>query len=128
MDLHLIFRHLEATDGLKTYTEEKIEKLNKYLMNPSKMNVIFSLERFLHKVDITLFEKNHIFKSQGSSNDMYASIDEAIHNLEEQLRRHKEKLKNHKDFKQSAESKLFAEEDTLEQFYSRTPVPKKKTA
>lgn len=126
MDLHLIFRHMEGTDGLKTYTGEKVEKLKKYLVKPSKMNIIFSLERFIHKVDITLFEKDHIFKSQGASNDMYASIDEAIHNLEEQLRRHKEKLKNHKNFKLTNESKLFAEDETLENFYTRTPLPKKK--
>ena len=89
MDIHLTFRHLEATEGLKAYIEEKADKLLKYLFRPSKMNVTFSMERFMHKVDITLFEKNHIFKAQGSTSDMYASIDEDIHNLEQQLRRYK---------------------------------------
>lgn len=106
MDIHLTFRHLEATDGLKAYTEEKAQKLLKYLLKPLKMNVIFSTERFVHKVDITLFEKNHIFKAGGETNDMYASIDQAIHNLEQQLRRYKEKIKNHKNYFKTPESFL----------------------
>ncbi len=106
MDIHLTFRHLEATDGLKAYIEEKADKLLKYLLKPSKMNVTFSMERFVHKVDITLFEKNHTFKAQGSTNDMYASIDEAIHNLEQQLRRYKEKIKGHKNYFKTPEALL----------------------
>ena len=106
MDIHLTFRHLEATDGLKAYTEEKAEKLLKYLLKPSKMNVVFSMERFVHKVDITLFEKNHTFKAEGETNDMYASVDQAIHNMEQQLRRYKEKIKNHKNHFKTPEALL----------------------
>lgn len=106
MDIHLTFRHLEATDGLKAYIEQKAEKLLKYLVKPLKMNVVFSMERFVHKVDITLFEKNHIFKAQGATNDMYASMDEAIHNIEQQLRRYKEKIKNHKNYFKTPEALL----------------------
>lgn len=95
MDVFIAFRHLEGTEGIKQYTQEKAEKLVKYLLEPSKMHVTFSLEKYRHRVDITLFEKQQMFKAQGITNDMYASIDAALHNLEEQLKKHKEKIKRH---------------------------------
>ena len=106
MDTHFIFRHLEPTEGLKTYIQQKADKLNKYLMKPSKMNIVVSMERFIHRVDLTLFEKDHIFKAQGSTNDMYASIDQAMNGLEEQLKRYKEKKKSHKNYFKSDECRL----------------------
>ena len=106
MEIHLTFRHLEATDGLKPYTEETAEKLKKYLIDPVKLNIVFSVDRFVHKVDTVLFEKNKIFKAQGTTNDMYSSIDQAMHNLEQQLKRHKEKMKNHKNYFKTPEALL----------------------
>ena len=106
MDLHLTFRHIEPTEGIKQYAEKKVEKLNKYLLKPSGIKLVFSTERFIHHVTLTLFENKHLFKSEGLTNDMYASIDQAIHNMEEQLKKYKEKIKDHKDFLKTDESKL----------------------
>ncbi len=119
MDTHFIFRHLKITDALKTYIQEKADKLNKYLMKPSRMNIIVSMERFIHRVDLTLFEKDHIFKAHGSTNDMYASIDQAMHGLEQQLKRYKEKKKFHKNYFKSDECRLIEAANIFDQRLSK---------
>lgn len=122
MDIHLTFRHMEPTEGLKTYTEQKAEKLLKYLLKPTKLNVVFSLIRFVHHVDLTLFEKQHIFKAKGVTNDMYASLDQAMHNLEEQLKRYKDRIKGHKNFFKTEEGKLREAADLFDQRLSRERI------
>jgi putative sigma-54 modulation protein len=95
MDVFITVRHLEGTEGIRQYTEQKAEKLKKYLLEPANLHVTFSLERYRHRVDIVLSEKRHLLKAQGITNNMYASIDAAMHNLEEQLKKYKEKIKGH---------------------------------
>jgi len=106
MKLELIFRHLDATDGLRKHTEDKVEKLKKYLIKPTHMKIIFDMDRHLHTVNITLLEKGKTFHAEGKTTDMYASVDQAMHGLHEQLRRYKEKTKGHKNYERSKEGRL----------------------
>ena len=106
MDIHMTFRHMAATEGIRQYAIKKIEKLEKYLLKPSGLKLVFSMERYIHRVDFTLVENKHLFKAQGLTNDMYASVDQAVHSMEEQLKRFKEKKKNHKNYFKTDESKL----------------------
>ncbi|MBI4041422.1 MAG: ribosome-associated translation inhibitor RaiA [Deltaproteobacteria bacterium] len=106
METEFIFRHMDATEGLKAHTQQKIEKLQKHMMRPTHMKVIFSMERFMHRVDITFHEEHEVFHALGETNDMYASIDQAMHSLEEQLRRYRDRMKDHKNYPRSKEGKL----------------------
>lgn len=95
MEMTFTFRNLEASDALKTHTEAKLLKLAKVLVKPTKAHVIFNTERFQHVVEITLNANGIQYISHERSEDMYASIDKAIHKLEHQLRKYKERLKDH---------------------------------
>ena len=98
MNIYMTFRHMEPTDAVRQYFQEKAEKLNKYMMKGERMNVIFSLEPHQkHRVDVTLFQKKHLFKSEETTTSMYASIDQVIHHLEQQLKKFKDKVKSHKN-------------------------------
>ena len=119
MDIRMTFRHIEATDGIRAHAEDKLEKLKKYLIPASKISLIFSMERFVHCVDVTLFEKKHIFKAQARTNDMYASIDQVMHVLEKQLQRRKGKTSHHKNYFKSPEGLLTEAHDLFDQRLSR---------
>ena len=95
MQLNITFRHLEATDALKEYAREKVDRVKKYLDRAGDAHVVLSLERHLHHADITIHSGAFLLRGREKSEDMYASIDLAMDKIERQLRRYKEKLKNH---------------------------------
>jgi len=95
VQLNITFRNLDASDALKEYAREKIERVHKYLDRAGEAHVVLSLERHLHHADITLHSGSFILRGREKSEDMYASIDLAMDKIERQLRRYKEKLKHH---------------------------------
>lgn len=90
------FRNIEATDALRQHSLDKIHHLEKYFHKPQTLHVILSVEGLDHRAEVTLHDGGQHFVSHSSSENMYASIDQAIHKLTEQLRRHKEKKTHHK--------------------------------
>jgi len=95
MQCNITFRNFEASDSLKEYAQEKVERVKKYLDRAGEAHVVLSLERHLHHADITLHSGAFVLRGREKSEDMYASIDLAMDKIERQLRRYKEKLKNH---------------------------------
>jgi len=95
MRLNITFRNLDATDALKHYASEKIERVHKYLDRAGEAHVVLSLERHLHHADISIHAGTFLLRGREKSEDMYASIDLAMDKIERQLRRYKEKLKTH---------------------------------
>lgn len=97
METTFTFRNIEASDALKNHTLDKLKRLDKYLIKPEKIHVIFQVERFQHIVEVTLNANGVPYISHEKASDMYASIDGAMTKLERQLKRYKEQLKKHKD-------------------------------
>lgn len=92
MEVSFTFRQVEPSEGVKNYAREKVAKLQKYLRTPLTADVIFSLERHLHTVEITLNGDGHRFVGTHQSEDMYASIDLVIDKLDRQIRDDKEAI------------------------------------
>lgn len=96
MQVSVTFRHLEATEALKQYAEEKVEHLSKFFKRNVEAHVVLYLERFLHVADVTVHAGNVRLKGLAKTDGMYASIDEAMGKIERQLLKYKEKIKAHK--------------------------------
>jgi putative sigma-54 modulation protein len=99
MQFNFTFKHMEASEALQSYTEQKLgEKISKFVTKPIEARVIFSVDR--HKNHTA---HCHLVGGDGfnvevehSCDDMYGSIDRLTDKLESQLRKHKEKLKDHR--------------------------------
>ncbi|HEY5974350.1 MAG TPA: ribosome-associated translation inhibitor RaiA [Geobacteraceae bacterium] len=96
MQISTTFRHMEPSEALKSYAEEKLERVKKYIDEPIIAQVYLSVEKIRHIVEITLNAKGVTIKASEATNDMYASIDAVVDKIERQLRRYKERLKDHK--------------------------------
>src|SRR5512137_594315 len=96
MQISTIFRHMEPSDALKSYAEEKLERIKKYIDEPVVAQVYLTVEKIRHIVEITINAKGVSTKASEATNDMYAAIDAVIDKIERQLRRYKEKIKAHK--------------------------------
>lgn len=95
MQLNITFRQFGASDSLKEYAREKVERVNRLLDRAGEAHVVLSLERHLHHADITIHSGAWVLRGRDKSDDMYASIDLAMDKIERQLRRYRDKLKSH---------------------------------
>jgi putative sigma-54 modulation protein len=98
MQLSVTFRHMDATDALKEYAREKVERIRKYFPDPIKAHVVLACDRgFNHHADVIITLHNGILiKGEETTEDMYSSIDLVMAKIERQVRRYKEKIRNHK--------------------------------
>jgi putative sigma-54 modulation protein len=97
MQVTMTFRHMEQSDALKAYAEEKLERVTKYIDSPINVQVYFSVEKKIrHIVEIVINSKGISTKASEATHDMYAAIDAVIDKIERQLVRYKEKIKAHK--------------------------------
>jgi putative sigma-54 modulation protein len=92
MKINFTGKNMEVTDALKSVTEKKLSKLNKYFQNDIVGNVTFSTEKNRKIIEVTINLPGTILRAEESSDDMYASIDRAVDVLEAQMRKHKTKL------------------------------------
>ena len=98
MQFSVTFRHMEATEALKSYAKERMEKIKKYFPEPIKVNVVMSTERgYHHRVDVTLQLHNGLtVAGKETTENMYSSIDLVAAKIERQVRKYKDKLRGHK--------------------------------
>ena len=91
-------KHLEITDAIRSYAEEKSSKLPRYYNSINQIEVIIEGNEGGHQsVEvIARGEHSNIFVASEEGNDTYACIDLALHKLERQIRRKKEKERNNK--------------------------------
>ena len=103
---------MDSTEALKDYINSKLDHVKKFLIKPRQIHATLSVEKFRHTAEFTLSEQNFKATAIETTDDMYASIDKAIHKLEAQVKKHKNKLKEHHKHKESVgEVTRRAEED-----------------
>ncbi|TGU70040.1 MULTISPECIES: ribosome hibernation-promoting factor, HPF/YfiA family [Geomonas] len=96
MQITTTFRHMEPSEALKSYAEEKLERVKKYIDDPIVVQVFLTVEKIRHLAEVTITAKGITIKAAEETNDMYASIDAVSDKIERQLRRFKERIKAHK--------------------------------
>ena len=97
MQIAVTFRHMESSEPVRTYLEEKLSRIKKYIDEPIDAQAVLSVSKKIrHNAEVTIVAKGITIKGSEETNDMYAAIDAVTDKLERQLKRYKEKLKNHK--------------------------------
>lgn len=90
-------RHMDVTQPLKTYAEEKASKLNKYYDRIQEIEVVLEAGKDSARVEMIVnAEHKNTFVAQHDQGDAYACIDGCVHKLERQLTDHKERIRNRK--------------------------------
>jgi putative sigma-54 modulation protein len=86
---------MEPTESLKSYAEEKLGKIRKFLDFPAEAHVVLSVEKFRHMADVTLNVNGSRIKGAEETGDMYSAIDQVMDKVEKQLKRHLSKIREH---------------------------------
>lgn len=95
MIISISFKHMDTSEALKAYTEEKSERLKKYFDGKIHLTWNFSVEN-MEKIAHCHLVGNHMdYFGEAGTEDFHASVDQAIDRIEKQIRRHKEIVKDH---------------------------------
>ena len=94
MELIIHGDKIKVTSAMKSYLEEKLEKLEKYLENSDdvRANVIVKVKGHEQTVEITIPLKSVILRSEETKEDFYAAVDKTIDKLERQIRKNKTRI------------------------------------
>jgi len=84
MQIHFTGRHIEITDSLRKFAEERLNKMSTFIDDIIDIHTTLSTEKHRHQADILLKSKSGAFIASAETDDMYTSISQAIDKLETQ--------------------------------------------
>ncbi len=85
-------KKMEASENLRSYTEKKASKLDRFFKEESEAFVTFSTSRGRYQAELTLKNHGTFFRAHELTNDMYVSVDSAVATIERQIRKNKTRL------------------------------------
>ena len=85
-------KNIEVTPALVDYAEKKISKLDKHFDKSTDAQVVLSVIRDEHIVEVTMYFNGLILRGEESTSDMYASIDMVLDKLERQVKKYKTRM------------------------------------
>ncbi|MCE1203405.1 MAG: ribosome-associated translation inhibitor RaiA [Holophagaceae bacterium] len=91
MKVNYTGRHMELTEPLKQFTKERLDKMATYLDDIIDVHVILSVEKHRHAAEITLKTRASAFVASATTDDMYASITQAVEKLEVQAHKQQDR-------------------------------------
>ena len=92
MDITVRGKNIEVTSALVEYANKKLGKLSKYFGKEAGAQVVMSVVRENHIVEVTVIVNGLILRGEESTGDMYASIDKVVSKLERQVAKYKTRL------------------------------------
>ncbi len=98
MDITISGRHLEITQAIRQYAEDKAAKLPKFydLVQTIEMILDGHEARAKRAEVVVIAEHKNRFVAHHEGEDLYGCIDQAIHKIQMQLTAHKERFRNRK--------------------------------
>ena len=91
MQIDITGHHVDLTPALRDYTTEKMARLERHFDKVSKIHVILSVEKLLHRAEATVSANGASLFANAEEPDMYAAIDALIDKLDRQANKLKEK-------------------------------------
>jgi len=96
MQVSLSGHHVEITESMRNFVNEKIERLDRHFDKALDIHIVLTVEKLRHKAEATLHVSGSNLHADDVQEDMYAAIDGLIDKLDRQGKKHKEKQKSHR--------------------------------
>ncbi len=92
MQVSITGRHVELTEPLKTYVNDKLQHLKHSYDRVVDVHVVLSVEKFRQRCEVGMQASGINIHGSHETEDMYASIDGVMDKLNRQLKRYRAKL------------------------------------
>lgn len=91
MQLSITGHHVDLTDSIHNYVEQKFDKLDRHSDQITQVHVVLNVEKLHHLAEATAHVTGAELFANADASDMYAAIDQLVDKLDRQLIKHKEK-------------------------------------
>lgn len=95
MQIDLTGHHVDLSDALRSYVNEKFDRLQRHVEQVVDVHVILTVEKLDHIAEATVQLSGQRVYADAKAQDMYAAIDALSDKLDRQLLKHKEKRADH---------------------------------
>ena len=90
-------RHLVVTPALRQHIENRFERLARYEVKLSHLEVILGVSKLQHGAEVVCTMQRRRIQAKASTREMYATIDQLVDRLGAQIRKYKERRADHKE-------------------------------
>jgi putative sigma-54 modulation protein len=97
MQLNITGHRMDVTPAIRSFTEEKFQRLERHFDNITAIHVVYDVEKLRQIAEATVFIAKGELHASAESEDLYAAIDTLVDKLNRQLIKHKEKLLEHRN-------------------------------
>lgn len=97
MKINFTGHRLEVTPAIRSFTEEKFNRLQRHFDKITAINVVFDVEKLRQIAEATILVAKGEVHASSESEDLYAAIDTLVDKLDRQLIKHKEKITEHRE-------------------------------
>ena len=94
MQINVTFRHMDHSDELKDYINDRFARLKKYSDAPMNVNVVLTAEKFRKTAEVVITGDGIRAAAKQEHDDLRAAIDLVLDKIERQLKKFREKVKN----------------------------------
>lgn len=91
MNINITGKDFELTDAIKSYINEKVGKLSKYIGDEFEATATLKMDGNKQVAEIRISVHSQLYKAVTASKDLYSSVDKDIEILEGQIRKTKAK-------------------------------------
>ncbi|ANB17708.1 ribosome hibernation-promoting factor, HPF/YfiA family [Dokdonella koreensis] len=95
MQIHVKGHQVEVTPAIRDYALGKFERLGRTFEQVNEMTIVISVEKLLHKAEVTLLSGGRTLHAETTAADMYAALDALVDKLGAQMRKLKGKRADH---------------------------------
>lgn len=125
MKVDFTFKHIDSSDALMEYAQDRIEKIEKFELNPMEVHFVISMQKHECIVEVSVIEGRRKFKANANSTDFYRSVEMVVNKLSRQMSKDKRRLKAHKSPERSSYGKIARLTPSLESdFVQERPLRK----
>lgn len=96
MEIRITSRGADLPSKARDYCHRRIKSLEKKLNSLMEVNVVYSLEKYRHRVELKLRWKGGLVAAEAENEDLLTSFGEAFDQLEKRLKKEKEKQRERK--------------------------------
>jgi putative sigma-54 modulation protein len=96
MQILVTFKNVNSSDYLKSYLEEKLQRLEKIMPHPGTADVVFQEEKLRKIIDVSLIGKGFDVYAKEESGAWNEAIDLVVDKVKKQLVKSKEKIQSHR--------------------------------
>jgi putative sigma-54 modulation protein len=95
MQIDVTGHHVDITEPMRSYVEEKFQRLERHFDHVTDVHVVLSVEKLRHTAEATIQLTGSKLFADSTEENMYAAIDGLTDKLDRQIKKHKEKITDH---------------------------------